>query len=393
MGFLFSTRKKERTVAIFDIGSGSVGGAIVQIPLDNNGIPTIVKSVRTEIKTRKDFDSSIFLEDMLFSLNLTADSLYHLKIGAPDEIICVLASPWYLSETRVVKMTRDKPFTFTNRLANELIQKEIAGFGDIYKDKYGSLESVPEMIEQHTMAVSLNGYAIDDPLGRKCKLLEIDMVISLVPKLCLDKIRETLSKTYYHKNVSFSSFTVATYFAVRDKYVTPDSYLLLDISGEITDVGIVTKGVLKSVLSFPFGKKTFFKYMCTKLEIELRDAQELFKLYSEENLSSELNKKVEPLFKSIENSWGEAFSKCLSTLPRILILPNTIFLTADNDIKKWFVNVLQNEENIQSMISGHKCMVVTLDGPEFLNKCDIKEGACDPFLMVEAIAVTRKIGK
>ena len=30
--------------------------------------------------------------------------------------------------------------------------------------------------------------------------------------------------------------------------------LLIDVSGEITDVGIVTKGVLRSILSFPFGK-------------------------------------------------------------------------------------------------------------------------------------------
>jgi hypothetical protein len=385
--------KKERIVAIFDIGSGSVGGAIARIPNDNSGVPVILKSARTEIKTHKDFDISTFLNDMLSALDSTANSLYHEKAGKPDEIVCVLASPWYLSETRVVKMTKEKPFVFTKRLANELIQKEITGFKDSYKNKYGSLESIPEMIEQHIMSVSLNGYSIDDPFGRKCKLLEMDMVISLTPQLCLNKIRETLSKTYHHKDINFSSFTIATYFAVRDKYINADSYLLLDISGEITDVGIVTKGVLKSVLSFPFGKKTFFKYMCTKLEIELRDAKELFKLYSENNLSSSFIKKVEPLFKSIENSWGEAFSKCLSTLPRILILPSTIFLTADNDIKNWFVKVLENEENIQAMVSGHKCVVSTLDGSEFLNKCDIKEGECDPFLMIEAIAITRKTSK
>lgn len=394
MGFLFGLHKKERTVAIFDIGSGSVGGAIVKIPLDdNNKIPTIIKSTRNEKKTENDFNLDVFMKNMLSALNQTAEDLYHHKVGTPDEIVCVLASPWYLSETRVVKMSDNKPFIFTKRLANDLIKKEIAGFRDSYKDKYGSLESIPEMIEQHIMSVSLNGYTINDPFGRRCKLLEMDMVISLAPKLCLDEIRKTLSKTYHHKNVSFSSFTVATFFAVRDKYIKPDSYLLLDISGEITDVGIVTNGVLKSVLSFPFGKKTFFKYMCTKLEIELRDAKELYKLYSEGTLNEVYKKKVEPLFKSIENSWGEAFSKCLSTLPRILILPNTIFLTADNDIKKWFMNVLQDEENIQSMVSGHKCEVITLDGSEFLNKCDVKDGACDPFLMVEAIAITRKMNK
>jgi hypothetical protein len=394
MGFLF-TQKKERTIVIFDIGSGSVGGAIAKIPTDGISVPVILKSVRNEIVFHKDFDSdfNLFMKDMTATLNQTASALYDKKIGAPDEIFCVFASPWYLSETRSVKMSKEKNFIFTKRLASELIQKEISNLTESYNNKYGTVESYPDLIEQHTMAVSLNGYKVDDPLGRRCKFIEMDMIISLAPKLCLDKIRETLLKTYHHRNVQFSSFTLASYLAVRDKYVNADSYLLIDISGEITDVGIVTKGVLKSVLSFPFGKKTFFKYMCTKLEIELRDAKELFKLYSDGQLSAEFKDKVIPLFKSIENSWGEVFRQCISTLPRTLVLPATIFLTADNDIKNWFADVLRNEQYIQSMVSGNKSTVVTLDGPEFLNMCDIKDGVCDPFLMIEAIAIMRKTVK
>ena len=330
---------------------------------------------------------------MISALDSTAKNLCFKNIKAPEEIFCVMASPWYLSEIRTIKMSREKSFVFNKRLATELIQKEISGLNESYKNKYNSLNSVPEIIEQLTMAVSLNGYTIENPLGKKCESLEMNMVISLVPKLCLDQIKETMSKNFHHMSVNFSSFTVASYLAVRDKYINQNSYLLLDISGEITDVGIVTKGILKSVLSFPFGKKTFFKYMCTKLEIELRDAKELFKLYSSGNLSDKYKDKVIPLFKSIENSWGEAFRSCINTLPRTLILPGTVFLTADNDIKDWFANVLRNEEYIQSMVSDHKCTVVTLDGPEFLNMCDVENTSCDPFLMIESISIMRKMFK
>ena len=393
MGFLFTLQKKERIVAIFDIGSGSVGGAIVIIPNDGRGVPIITKSTRFDIKTRNDFNFDVFMKDMNVALNGTANYLYNQKIGAPDEIVCIMASPWYLSETRVIKLAREKSFIFTKRLASELIEKEISDLTETYKTKYGNLNSTPEVIEQNTMAISLNGYAVDDPLGKKCHSLEMNMVISLSPKSCLEGLRETLSKTFHNTKVSFASFTVATYLAIRDKYIDQDSYLLIDISGEITDVGIVTRGVLKASLSFPFGKKTFFNYICTKLEIELRDAKELFKLYSENNLSVEFKKKVEPIFKSIESSWAEAFSQCISTLPHTLILPSVIFLTADNDIKVWFSDAMRNEEYMKSIVSDHTCTIVTLDGPEFLHMCDVKEGTCDPFLMVEAIAVMRKMGK
>lgn len=391
MGFLFGLQKKESIVAIFDIGSGSVGGALVQIPLNGIGIPVILKSIRIEIKSREEFNFKIFMDDMLASLDSISRALYNFKLGAPEEIICVLASPWYISETRTVKMTKDKSFIFTKRKANELIQKEIFILNNLYKKKYSSLENIPELIEQHIMAVYLNGYMIDNPLGMKCKTLEMNMLISLSPKICLNKIRDIFSNIYHHTDVSFSSFTVDSYLAIRDKYLSQSSYLLIDVSGEVTDVGIVTKGVLKSVLSFPFGRKTFFKYMCTKLKIELRDAEELFKLYNNGHLSDELKNKIESLLKTIENLWGESFRQCISTLPHTLILPGTIFLTADNDIRNWFSNVLQNEKYIQSMVLDHKCNVVSLDGFEFINMCNIKEGPCDPFLMIESISVMRKM--
>ncbi|MEK7586181.1 MAG: hypothetical protein AAB477_03075 [Patescibacteria group bacterium] len=392
MSFWFTSKnKKERIVAIFDIGSGSVGAAIARIPTNSKGIPTIIKSTRAEIAFHDELDFNVFLDDMIKTLKSSANSLYDSKVGAPDEIVCVLASPWYLSETRVVKMTRDHSFVFTHKLADEMLEKEITSLNSLYENKYGSIKSTPEVIEHHVMGVSLNGYPIEDPIGKRSRSVEMHMAISLSPKLCLEKIRKILSNTFHHIPVSFASFSICSYLAVRERYVTPDSYLLLDIGGEVTDVAIITKGILKASLSFPFGKRTFFKYICTKLDIELRDAVELFNLFSTNTLAERRRKKVEPLFKSIENSWGEAFRQCIGTLPHTLTLPGTIFVTADQDIRNWFVEVVRNEPYIQSMVTEHKCTVITLEGPEFLSMCSIKDGTCDPFLMVEAIGIMRKM--
>lgn len=391
MGFFFkSEKKKENIIAIFDIGSGSVGGAIVRIPSDPNHIPTIIKSVRADVISREELDFKTFTADMLDALGSTAKMLYDSKLGAPDEIHCVLASPWYLSETRVVKLVREHSFAFTQKIADEMLEKEIALLKEDYDKKYASVKSVPQVIEHNVMGVSLNGYLVEDPIGKRSRSVEMHMAISLSPKSILDKIEKTISNTFHHIPVSFSSFVMSSYLAVREKYVTPDSYLLLDVGGEITDVAIITKGILKASLSFPFGKKTFFKYMCTKLEIEARDAEELFSLYSAGTLSDRKLKKVEPLFQSIENSWGEAFRACIGTLPHTLRLPSTIFLTADADIRDWFMNVVKNDPFIQSMVVDHKCTVITLEGPEFLTMCSVKDATCDPFLMVEAIGFMRK---
>ncbi len=296
---LFTSSKKERIVAIFDIGSGSVGGAITRIPADGKEIPTIIKSARTEVPIRDDLNFSVLLEDMLLALNATATSLYEGKVGVPDEIVCVLASPWYLSETRIIKIAKEHSFVFTKKLADESLSKEISALKSSYENKYGGVKSAPEVMEHHVMGISLNGYLVDDPIGKRSKSVEMHMFISLSPKSCLDKIRQTLSNTFHEMPISFSSFVMSSYLAVRDKYVTPESYLLLDIGGEVTDVAIISKGMLTASLSFPFGKNTFFKYIYTKMEIELRDAKELFKLFSTNSLAAKNKQKAESLFKSI----------------------------------------------------------------------------------------------
>lgn len=390
MGLFSTPPKTERLVAIFDIGSGSVGGAIARIPLDGKSIPSIIQSARTEIVFQNELNFTVFLADMLTALTATATELYKSKVGAPEEIICVMASPWYLSETRTIKMSRENSFVFTKRLAEELFQKELTQVKEMYQKKYGGVESAPSVIEHQTLGISLNGYTIADPFGKRTRSLEMNMVISLSPKVCLEGIQKALSPIYHSTPISFSSFTVASYIAVRDRYIGTDSYLLVDISGEITDIGVVRRGILTEVLSFPFGKRTFFKYMCSKMNIELRDAQESLSLYTSGMMSTRMKNKLTPLFTSIENSWRESFRQCLSALPQSTVQSQTTFLTADVDIRDWFASVIRNElynNGVEGSTSG---AVVTLEGPEFLQMCSVKSGLCDPFLMIEAIAVMRK---
>ncbi len=388
---LFSS-KKEKIVAIFDIGSGSVGGALVSVPFDDKNLPTIIKSTRTDIVTRKEVDFELFLKDMILALGFASKALYHSKLGAPDEIICVLASPWYVSETRMIKMTKEHSFTFTKSIVNELLEKEVSALDALYKNKYENVEGTSEIIEHPILGISLNGYQVDDPLGKRTRSVEMNMVISLSPKICLDKIKETIEKTFHHNdNITFSSFMMDSYIAVRDRYMSHESYLLLDIGGEITDIAVVSKGILKDSLSFPYGKKSLLRDISNKLKIELRDAKEIFSLYNGGVISEKESARLEPVLNSIKESWMASFRECISALPKTLSLPNAMFITIDGDIKDWFIKIIKDEEFVQSTLLNKKFAIIPLDGPVFLNMCDVRNSGCDSFLMIEAISARRKM--
>ncbi len=391
MGFLFKRKKYKETVAIFDIGSGSVGGAILNVPNNIKEIPCIVNSVRTEIDYYENkIDSSLFTRSMLRALNLTVDKLFNNNSITPDKIMCVVTSPWYSSETKIIKVKKESSFIFTKKIAEDLIKKEIKKTTITHSKKDNTIYNELEIIEHFIMRVSLNGYQIESPLGLKTKSVEMNIITSFSQKFFLDKIRKVISKTYHEIPISFSSFITNYYFSIRNKYISPESYLLLDIGGEITEVGIVSKEILKDVLSFPFGKKTFLKQIGTKLKIELRDAKELFNLYSSGFLSKEKKKEVTSIFKSIESSWNESFQECIENLPYTLALPDTIFLTADSDIIDYFSNIINNEEFIQEMTVEHKSKVIPIRGSEFLDICKYKEKIIrDPFLTIEAVSIIK----
>jgi len=390
MSFLLGKNKnEEQNIIILDIGSDSIGGAIAKINSQNN-TPKIVKTIRIEISyiDIKNFD--LLTDNMASTVLNVVFELYKNKIGKIDEIFCVMTSPWYLSENRIIRISKEHSFVFTKKIADDLVNKEITNIKEEYKNKYKGTGEEVNIMESHIMKVFLNGYKTNNPIGMKSRQVEMDMMISLSSSACLNKIKKSLEKVYHATPVIFSSFMFSSYLTVRDRYISPDSYLLLDISGEITEVGIVSKGILISSLSFPFGKKTLYRYICTKLNIELRDAKELLSLYVSNSLSSKRKEKITPLFDSIEKSWGESFRECVSNLPHSISLPDTIFLTADNDIKKWFVDIIKREEYSPFLTTKYNPNVIPLEGSDFLSMCVVNGGHCDPFLMIESIAYCKK---
>ncbi len=79
MNFIFSKKTKEKTL-IFDIGSGSVGGAIVYLPQNEDETPVILKSCRYEIK--KHIDNKKFHEKEIFEcLSISSEYLFKTYPG------------------------------------------------------------------------------------------------------------------------------------------------------------------------------------------------------------------------------------------------------------------------------------------------------------------------
>src|SRR3989344_2193273 len=118
---IFSHIKENKKLAVvFDLGSSSVGGALFHA--EEGQVPKIIFSIREPIVLLEQMDPDQFLSLSMKSLSVVADRISKSGLGAPHRIFCVLASPWYASQTRIIKLEKNTPFTFTTKLADTLIE-------------------------------------------------------------------------------------------------------------------------------------------------------------------------------------------------------------------------------------------------------------------------------
>lgn len=391
MGFLFSS-KNNKTIAIFDIGSGSIGGAIVKIGSSSN--PVILTSVREDIILKNEVDQSSLISQMIKTLHKTASNLLYMKMAPVDEIFCVLSSPWYLSENKIINFTKkNKKFIFTKKIANKILQEEISGIVKSHNDRYNIIDNdydSSDVIEQHVLSVKLDGKDELSPIGKTCKEILFELIVSFSPKSCILGIKNSLGLIFHDKKVSFLSFTSATHLVLRDKLLKNNSYIIIDVAGEVTDISIISDGILSQMVSLPFGRNKLFREISNKLNIDLREAKEIFKLYSRDNIFDGQKSKISPVVYSVISKLKEDFNKVILEIPNInKNIPKNIFITADDDIKNFMYTIFSKDCYISN--NNHKFNVEKIEANELLYLCDFVSGYHDPFLMIEAIAINKKL--
>lgn len=389
MGLFFKSKKKEgKNVAIFDIGSSSVGGAYVYIPNNNEEkVPVVIESLRLEMKEVKDNNIFDLEKEATTTLKKTAEALFQRKIGKLDEVVCVITTPWSHSETKRISVSNHVKINVTKKMLNDLINKEIEIITKNLRERENNNK---EVVESLITEISIDDRVTDNPIGKSCKFLDLSFSYSYVNESFIKKSKKALSDVFTSAQISFSSFSLLTYLMIRDNYFGQESHLILDISGETTDLSVINNGIFGEKYSFPFGKKTILRSLALNLKIEYRDACELFKLYYQNNLSLSHREKLKKYFESTEKLWSEELKRCLYNIPSFKYLPRDIFLTIDTDIRNWFFEIFKKTEFSNNVTFGKKFNITILDENELIDKCELTKGSNDPFIMIEAIALSRK---
>lgn len=392
MSFLpFVKKASDTPVYLFDVGSGSVGGGIAIL---HQGKPRFLAVVREPISFHVQGDLQRLSEELLVTLNKVIERLEkvsrttHVK-RRPDRAHVTMASPWYASQTHIVRIQKDKPFEVTQKVMNRALKKAEEAFRKSADEdeQYGS--SLVH-IEQLIATIHLNGYATSMPYGKKATRMEAALFLSLMSGSLHSKLEKLLEEKLSVDEVSFHSFALASFTVARDLFPEEDDFMLLDVSGETADMGLVHDGILLESVSFPWGRNLLLREIALKLGTIPEEAHSLVRMELSGKRASGSHKAASVL-SELEERWLSIFKDACESLSYKQQLPKRVYLTALPDIAPWFKRVIENDACSGYTFTNEPLEAVLIDGTVLTKYHTLAHGAMfDPFLALEGLFIARQ---
>lgn len=388
MGIFGKAQKKEELILVFNIGSSSVKGALFY--LQKSGVPKVIYSIREPIILEEEVNIDRLLSLTIKSLEIVTDKIYKKGIGAPSRIFCILLSPWYISQTRVINFKKNTPFVFTPKLADDLIKKEVGFLQEEYFKKYKNIGNSIRLIELKNIKITLNGYETEKPLNKKAKELEMAVFLSMSAEEVCKKIEETIIKRFSFKEIKFSSFTMVSFAVVRDMYTHQENFLLINVGGEITDISMVKNNVLRESTSFPLGINFMIRAVASTMRCSLSEAKSLISLFKDGHASVSAAQSLEPIIAKLKSEWLLKFQESLSNLSSDISIPAFIYITMDKDLVDFFSEIIRTEQFSQYTLTESKFQIVFLN-VQNLHGIAVFEGDAifNAFLTLDSVYISR----
>jgi hypothetical protein len=352
-------------------------------------VPHVFATAREDLSLQEELSSARFLVAMNHALERSLKKI-HIQTkghGAPSQIFCTLSSPWFMLKTRHITIAEEKEFLITEKTVDAFLQNDLE---HMKEDLKGTLpDNDIAIIERKILHTKLNGYEVKNPYGKKTTQMEMIATISISSKKVVAAIENRVQNLFHGKTLHFGSFPVALFSAVRDIFPAEKDFLILDITGEATDVSLVNGDLLIGSTSFPRGKNFFVREISAALKTPHGAALTLFNMFFHDMLDTKKKAAVSESIQKGKIDWTHRFEKGMKTLIKEGVNPRKVFFSADADVAPFFRDMLEESREIGGTKLDFDVQYLDQEIVSRFVTCE-SEVMRDPFLTIEAL-LARKI--
>lgn len=371
----------EDITALIDIGSGSVGAALVIFP--KNKKPEIIFSKRLSLRIEESWNKEKVFSSILLNLEQVLNHVLkegagklhikekNLKDKKIKDIYCILSSPWSTFKVKTLEDKKERAEYITDTAIETIVRNDLQS---------SNQNSEYESIEKKIIQVKLNGYPTSNPLGKRARETEISIFEGLVKREVLEKIKRVIGKNL-HGNVIFHSLSLATFTAINEIFREDKDYLVVDITGETTEMIFVSHDLPKKSFSFPKGKNNLIRNIAKEFNVDQDIALSFTKLYYEKKSEESFRNKAEQIIKKTEMEWQNDMEQVLDSVRKEIPVLR-VFSLVDPELAYPFPELIKSA--CQKIFQD---TLITSINKDSLDKfCNFKE-KFDPFLAIGAISV------
>lgn len=392
---LFSRKGDGDDMLIFDIGSGSVGGAVVA--LGSGAKPILRYTVRMEFPQIHEGGATRLVSRMLRTLSQVVLAVTHEglqgsraaeKTVRVSESLVVLAAPWTASQTHTLHLEIEKPLTVTRDVFSALLAEHEKTRAAPHLALRGAHELAP--IEETLLESSINGYPTERPFGKSGRAVSFSLFSSVAPRRVTDQIGDTIAHSIVARRERIHSFSLALFAVARDLFSAGEEFLPVDLGNEQTEVGIVKSGVLEEVATIPFGRGHILRALDSAGNLGAATSAAFLKLLAEERGAGPHYERAAAALKGAAAEWNKKFRHSLLSFGEQWFLPRRIFLTADDDVVPLLPLFFpKNRDDTATLISA-PVELTALDSAALLPHLEVAPSLPrDSFLELETLFVAR----
>lgn len=351
----FSGHSRRKNISlIFDIGSSSVGGAIVRY--DENSLPEILFTVRKDIDLRQDFDFDRFFNSMLRSLEVVAvDVLSSLASsvegvaesleesgrrvlgrrahGRIKNVYCVFGLPWYRPTIEDVHHDFEGDKVVTSEVILQLVREA----ANKAKESFATPEAIG-ILEEKVLEYRLNGYRLEAPTYSNARTVDLKLYLSTVSKSTMRSIRAPIRRALSFRKIKSFSFLMVYFSVMRDMYPDKNTFVAFNIGGEVSELSLIEDDILIKTFSVPAGRNTLIREISRSLSIEPFEAASRLSLYTHGKLEVSAHAEIELVIEREVLVMQRMLTEKLGNT----YLPNLSFVLSREDMRPFAFRVMES---------------------------------------------------
>ncbi len=339
-----SSLQPSKTILLIDIAHNSVGaGVLVVTP---GFIPQLLATWR---ETFEHIDPSMerMFENTLRVTRKLIEKANSAGYANWDDIYCCVGSPWVLTHVRTAKYAQDKQFVVTEKLLNDLAQKDLERFFDRIDSDFGSILGNAKVLDHQRIMTRVNGHPMKNPAGQRAREIECSYLVSGMNTDQLSALRSALYAVC-HREPTINAVQHTQLQAVQS-LKGAKNYAVFDFHGGIGECSIVRDDTLTVTAATPISEESYLRDLGAGMGKNIREVTVLLDMRRNKVLEASVATRLADIERVIAKQYVGDFRNLLVAVAEHGLIPNHAFFIADI-----------GSEFFEKLLSSHEYAPLTL---------------------------------